>query len=264
MSVIRVWKYDRVWSAHINISYSAVLQQITRHRSFEFSVESSRAKELELNFMPDWMSKGEGRMFSQTEPNPFQTVGFTLVWESLKHINRLGSWLLKVQGAHKQHYNLPTKPWATVDCIMTGSPYAWDSFFALRASMKDGAQSDIVNVAQELQDLFHSTEEEETEYGLIYGPYLDEPIELTNINELVLSDTDHYYPLRAAITSVGRTSTGNTGNIPARDSSYRFVKRAYDQKHSSVFGHHWTPTPRLDARYGPLAGAMSVRNLLSL
>ena len=264
MSVVRIWKYDRVWSAHINISYSAVLQQITRHRSFEFSVESSRAKELNLDYTPHWMAKGEGRMFSQTEPNPFQTVGFTLVWETLKHINRFGSWLLKVQGAHKQHYNLPTKPWATVDCIMTGSPYAWDSFFKLRADMKDGAQSDIVDIAKELQDMFYSSKDITTELGYIYGPYLDTPLKLTDIKELVLDDTDYYYPLRRAITAVGRTSTGNTGVLPDITSSFRFVKRAYDQKHSSVFGHHWTPTPRESARYGPLQGAMSVRNLLSL
>ena len=70
--------------------------------------------------------------------------------------------------------------------------------------------------------------------------------------------------LNQAITMVGRTSTGKTGLLASEDSSIRFVKRAIDKEHASVFEHHWCPTRNKKTRSGPFVGVKTIRNLLKL
>ena len=265
MPVLNTWKFDRVWSAHILTSYSAVHQQLIRHRSFSFSIESSRAKELDLTFIPEWRGSGEGRMFSQTELSPNTIRAANLIWNISKYTNIFYSNLLKKLGIHRQHYNLITKPWAEVDIIMSGSQYAWDNFFNLRLSEKSGAQSDISILANELHKAFNDKEEIKTKTNYVYGPYIPSGVSILDLNDLLTLNKENESVVKVlqAITRVGRVSTGKLELNPDPESSHRFIKRAIDQKHASVFEHHWTPV-RKDTRVGPYLGAKSVRNIFNL
>ena len=268
-NVISVWKYDRVWTAFVKVPYSAVLQQWTRHRSFSFSVESSRAVDLELTYTPLWRSQETKRMFSQSKIEGVKELTANLLWKAAKYNNLLYSYLLKGLGVHKQHYNLPIKPFSMVDMYVTGSPYAWNHFFNLRCSEKDGAQSDIAYITQKLRDLFNQEKTQESQFNFINGPYIKTPV---NLEEFVEHKHDFFEPayrdkfgeLVEAIARVGRVSTGSGGQLITPESAERFVKRAITLNHASVFEHHWTPTRSPVRRYGPLQGAKSVRYLLGL
>ena len=266
MHIVNVWKFDRVWSAHVVIPYSAVLQQWTRHRSFAFSVESSRAVDLNTKYSPMWRSQGDNRMFSQTPILGWRRFALDLLWEISKYNNLMYQKLFKLLGAHRQHYNLVIKPYSEVDMIVSGSPYAWNHFFHLRAKEDSGAQAEISDIAQRLNKRFSEVEEIPTKIGFIYGPYLNEPIDVNVVTQYGrdFPDQEKAIQLNQAITMTGRTSTGKTGVLASEDSARRFVKRAIDKEHASVFEHHWCPTRNKKTRSGPFVGVKTIRDLVGL
>ncbi|GIV86049.1 MAG: hypothetical protein KatS3mg054_0078 [Chloroflexus sp.] len=113
MSVMDVWVFsapgDRdnwVASALVDVPYAAVLQQLSRHRSFSLSVGSSRVMELSLDFKPIWRTQPQGKMFSQGFPSLTQLIIAKSVWRMARAINYGLSRIMRTAGIHKQHYSL--------------------------------------------------------------------------------------------------------------------------------------------------------------
>lgn len=261
--VNKVWKWEGyVQTALVTIPYSAVLQQLTRHRSFAFSVESSRASDLSLGFVPLWTTRGDGRMFDQRQPTTFQKAMFNISWHLGKQAARAVSMALRLAGAHRQHWQLPLKPYALVDAVISGSPYAWEHFFHLR--LHKTSQREIRALAEELKCCFQ-TEPLLVRYGHFHGPYLEQPVRSLGVADAIRKDkpTEEALKVAQAITRVGRVSTGKLAHSVDDESAWRFVQRAYKLEHASVFEHHWVPRSPW-YRSGPFRGCATLREALGL
>jgi hypothetical protein len=247
------------------VSYCAVLQQITRHRSFAFSVQSSRAASLPLDFVPIWRGAGQGRMFSQEKPNALQRAGAGLLWALGRTNARMVSWGLKTLGIHRQHWQLPIKPYATVSMYLTSSPQGWGHFFSLRRAEADGAQSDIVLLANELEDAYVNTAMMPTRSYHLYGPHLPEPLDVRDYilaGWLNLPDGPECQALMKAVVRVARVST--RGKESTSKNPERLFKRLIEQHHASPFEHFWMPPSGGIRPRGYLPDAITLRTLLNM
>ena len=270
-----------------NISYSAVLQQFTRHRSFAYSVESSRAHKLNLSFMPIWRMQTDGKMFDAGIPSRSRVHLLDTLWMVDRTINMFFYKLYTALGVHRQHAQLPIKPYAVVDMFVTGNTKAWEHFIDLRDDEKKGTQSDIVDVAQSIKRAYSNVIDavstqaiphtptscsshgrytmryhivERLKPNTLYGPRLiSHPLtdDLSSSSDHILDDDD----IATAIASVTRISTGSH-NRSSTQPNTGFVKWLAKNKHASPFEHFWLYTP--GERYGYLQNAKNLRYVLDL
>ncbi|MEM4203305.1 MAG: FAD-dependent thymidylate synthase [Candidatus Methanomethylicaceae archaeon] len=265
--VLRAWKFlgpGSWWFATVyaRISYSATLQQITRHRWFSFSVGSARAHDLVLNFRPDWqMAKGRGGMFSQAHAPKWAQRLANAIWFYAKSNARFASWLLRSIGIHRQHASLPVKPYATVPIYITGSKEAWENFWALR--LDKTAQADIRNFAAMSLEILDNIDPEPYAPGKIVGAYLPYPLSMDAVKTIVDEKTlgDHGVALCFAVTKIGRVTTNRQELSLTPAEAVLWANRAYRLRHASVFEHH--AIIYNDREFlNPLRRALNVRNLL--
>jgi len=233
------------------VPYSSVLQQWTRHATMAFSVESSRASDLCLDYVPEWRI-GQGKMFDQGKASPIQREIATAVWSAWKSGSRIAAWILRSIGIHRQHAQLAVKPTATVSMVVTAPRWSWEHFFSLRCDST--AQAEIGKIAAELRSRVNAEMPIPCTYGRLYG--------ITSPSYGVAIDAaGKDLELRKDIASLTRVSTGkllNSGSNPSW-----FVSRLLQNKHMSPFEHFFAfVPPRHQVGSCKLTGAVSLRWLL--
>lgn len=260
------WVYPGYVSTfNFDISYSAVLQQITRHRSFAFSVQSSRASEMNMGFVPHFQAHGGNRMFSATELGRFRLQLAKTIWMLSKLTARGFSFCLKSLGVHRQHYQLIVKPYSMVSVFMSGSDYAWDHFINLRTDKN--AQIEIRHLAESIRDVLFSERSVWTstlDQNVFYGPFINGFRIGIDAYKCFIGDkpSQEGYILARAVARVGRISTSKHSEDLSDEDALRWVRRAYRFQHSSVFEHHWVALS--GHRSGPFVNTVSLRELLGL
>lgn len=273
--IMRCWKYSYgnrfIATIYAEVSYSAVLQQLSRHRSFSLSVGSSRAMELSRPFVPDWRGD-RGSMFRQGELPGWKKALANIVWVGADYGSRLAYRMLRTLRVHLQHAQLVRKPFVMVPVYITGADYAWQHFLQLR--LASDAQSDIRNFANDIRYILETTKSVEVDEKLLVGPYLEEPVPIgialqlphapTPVS-LSANDPSPVDPglkrLCMAIAKVGRITTGKHGAEMDEYSAISWARRAYNMRHASVFEHHYAiDTSR--SQCNPLRIGFSVRDLI--
>lgn len=126
-----------------------VLNQWVRHRSFSFSVGSSRARPVKRQAklircpIVFWGQECKGMAAHEEIPYPKLAL---LFWNVFSWFVKQGCFILnKGFKLHKETSNRPQEAFMFVDVVATATLEAWEHFFSLR--IHDGAQREIQKTA---------------------------------------------------------------------------------------------------------------------
>jgi len=242
------------------VPYDRVLQQLTRHRSFAYSVQSSRASSLPLDCRPEWSVATGKRMFDSKPASNLRAKLADAVFAYGRLQARITAAGLRLLGLHRQDWQTPLKPYATCTVMMVGPAWAWEHFYELR--LHETVQPDVRKLAHLLSKADRDTDPVQTAVGCVYGPFID--------NQLYVPDPDipiEEWPIRLlrAIYRVSRTSTNKT-TLPNDDVVRKAVARLYKDKHASPFEFFAIALPYGASGEGIYHGTpfLSLRDYLSL
>lgn len=190
-----------------------------RHRSFSYSVASSRALPIEKMLeqvmtdpvLPVWWGKNQKGMSAREE----------LTGQALS--NAQGSWLLARDravasasslnniGLHKQIVNRLLEPWMWVTVCVTGTE--WENFFFLRCH--PDAQPEIQKIAVMAEELYRTSTPSVLPAGSWHLPFVREE-DWNDAEQLACKDeivgvttaSMHYENLKAMVEMLKRVSVG--------------------------------------------------------
>lgn len=154
-----------------------LLPQITRHRVFSFSVQSSRAipvnKLLEQVKTKPWgpshFGKNQSGMVALEDfTNPNELAMAKAIWIGASVGAQLSASNLNSMGVHKQVVNRLLEPFIPVNMILTGSDF--NNFFKLR--MASDSQPEMIELATSMFNHYNDSKPEEKNHL----PYLDSSI----------------------------------------------------------------------------------------
>ena len=155
-----------------------ILPEITRHRSFSFSVMSSRARSLtqtireveESPFIPDYWGKHQPGMSAYEEVS--DSAAGTALWEWIQAKKNAVESARKLAGLglHKQLVNRILEPFMWTTAIISST--TWENFFNLRISPE--AQPEIQRTAQEMLYAFQHSSPTKVIENTWHLPYVSE------------------------------------------------------------------------------------------
>lgn len=190
-----------------------------RHRSFSYSVASSRALPIEKMIeqvmtdpvLPVWWGKNQKGMQAKEE----------LTGQALS--NAQGSWLLARDravasasslnniGLHKQIVNRLLEPWMWVTVCVTGTE--WENFFFLRCH--PDAQPEIQKIAVMAEELYRTSRPATLPDGSWHLPFIreedwDDAGRLACEKEVVgvTTASEHYHNLQLMVETLKKVSVG--------------------------------------------------------
>lgn len=152
-----------------------ILAEITRHRSFSFSVGSSRARpfkrQRDLISCPIifWGKQRAGMSATEEIKNPALAE---LIWNYAAYCAIFFGWLLNKLGVHKQITNRLIEPFIFVDVVMTGTGEAWLHLFALR--IEKTAQPEIQYITRLAARAYRDSKPKKLISGEWHLPYISD------------------------------------------------------------------------------------------
>ncbi len=219
-----------------------------RHRSFSFSVSSSRAipvsKNLEevrsdeLRAGPVWWGREQKGMQSGEELSLEPKFLAKREWRraATAAINS-ADFLVKI-GAHKSIVNRILEPFLHVNVLTTGTTNGWMNFFGLR--LDKAAQPEIRVLAEKCWKVWNESKPQKLEPGQWHLPFIDDEDQQSF---LVMSD-----PLHAVKISVARCArlsymSFDTGKRSTMNEDFNLYKRLIGSTpiHASPAEHQATP-----------------------
>lgn len=235
-----------------------MLPELTRHRNFSFSVESSRAKSIEKviedivknKYYPDWTINKKGMSGDKlSDINQRKRANEKVDFLANTIINVVELSLKDELGIHKQNANRYLEPFQYIDVIVTGSLTDWLAFLELRHPQGDlinkcedsephginysfPAQSEIQNIAIKVWNILKDAEPNYLEPGEYHLPYRLENDERVYTIEEQLS----YASSKCATISFGNHSEDNKTKANL-DNTNRLYKRLINHKHWSPLEH---------------------------
>lgn len=154
-----------------------ILAELTRHRMFSFSVQSSRAIPVEKLIKQitedpvrplEWGKNCPG-MSANEELKGYELESAKYAWERACHIALSEAReLCHTAGAHKQIVNRILEPFSWTTALISST--SWDNFFGLRIS--DAAQPEIKHLAELMKTELDSNTPTKIYYNSYHLPYI--------------------------------------------------------------------------------------------
>ena len=230
-----------------------ILPQLTRHRVFSLSVQSSRAipnQKLAPSFIPKMRLKGQGMQpTDEALPGELATK-MTDLWERAAHTAAYYADYLDRLGCAKELSNRLMEPFSFVKVLITATD--WDNFFRLRIAKE--TQLEMREVAISIKAAMDESEPTPMMPGEWQRPFWDSSMES-------LPEEEQNLISAARCARLSFLNHDNTKPSPAKDLA--LALRLMKDCHWSPFEHVATPHPGPN-RFANFTGWTSLRYFTEL
>lgn len=226
-----------------------MLAELTRHRNFSFSVESSRAKSSSRIFEDldsvtmfyPFQTKNRKGMSGEEVDHDLQNQADEIYIKSFENVKQSAMELNKL-GLHKQNVNRLLEPYEYIDVIITGTESSYQEFFKLRCNIENVIKGELEDNDEQYQPDCNFPAQPEIQFLAIHmqnalkdsDPQTLQPGEVHNPYGSKNYDMDEMLYAAAKCATI---SYDNLEKTSGKEAMINLAKRLVSDSHQSPFEH---------------------------